>query len=317
MAAGMTWRLHNSYPTVRLESTELDRFAAAAERLTDGAVRVQVGHDSAYGVADASALDWLAEGAVEMAHLRSSQIQNATPELRGAYVMGAARDIQDHMRALPVLEQVYTRVLREHGIEPLVFLPSAIFTISVFAQGEPVRSLADLRTRKLRVFSTDLEPTFRRLGVNARFWPQPELYEALQRGEFDCTVYPACHTVWSVPLWRVTQHSSYLFPEALPPNVLAVSAKSWNRLADGARAALRRAARDIYPNYLRISLNPNDELYARRNLEAAGHHWHPDFSVADQDEFTASARATWAEYAERGGSRAVENRRAILAAMGV
>ena len=219
------------------------------------------------------------------------------------------------MLALPALERVYTDVLGAHGMTPIAYLPSAIFLISVFSQGEPVRSLDALRRRKLRVFSADLETTFKRLGVDARFIPQPELYDALASGRVDSTIYPACHTVWSVPLWRVTQHAAYLFAETLPPNVLAMATSRWAALSDPSRRVFERAARAIYPEYLRISLNASAEWSARYTLEAGGLIWHPDFSAADQDVFAASADTTWADLAAAAGDAGLAARRSVLAAM--
>ncbi|TDA93150.1 C4-dicarboxylate ABC transporter substrate-binding protein, partial [Halomonas marinisediminis] len=93
---------------------------------------------------------------------------------------------------------------------------------SIWGKGEPVRTLDDLRTKKLRVWSGDQVETFTKLGVAAQIVGQTELYVALQTGVVDCAVYPAlfAHTI---SLHEVTDYASYLYPVAGVPYVLGVS----------------------------------------------------------------------------------------------
>lgn len=309
---GPSLALHNFYRAGRPESRLLDSFAARAEALGAGAVTV--GHGNAANLDDTKALDWA--GRIDgLALIWSVFMKAQNAEMDAAYVMGSVRDIEEHQRALPLLERFQARLLEEAGIVPIAFWPSPILTISVFASGEKVSTLDELRQRKLRVFSKDLEPTFRRLGVNARFIPQGELYDALADGTFDATVYPACHTAWSVPLWRVTQHASYLFPEALPPYVLAAPKTLWDDLPDVRRRALSEAARQVWPDFLRLSVDMTDELAARRHLTEAGLTWHDPFSSDDRWAFTRSAQQTWADMAAAASERTLRLQQDIVAAM--
>lgn len=313
--------LHNFYPPGRPESGLLERFAARATELGAGAVGVV--HGGGLGHDDSAALEWAGRwdgnggqtGQGGLALIWSVFMRARSAELDAAYIMGSARDLEEHQRALPHLERFLADMLDEAGIVPVAFWPSPVLTISVFARERPVTRLDDLHGRRLRVFSRDLEPTFGRLGIDARFIPQSELHDALARGAFDATVYPACHTAWSVPLWRVTQHASYLFPEALPPYVLACPRPLWEALDDTARDALREAGRAVWPDFLRLSVDPTDEQAARRNLVAAGLTWHSDHSPEDRWRFTRSARETWAEMTAAASPRTQALQQTLLAAM--
>lgn len=304
--------LHNFYQPGRPESGLLEDFAARAKAL--GAGSIEVGHGNAAGRDDTKALDWA--GKIDGLSLIWSVFMRAeNAEMDASYIMGSVRDIEEHQRALPLLERFQARLLAEAEIVPLAFFPSPILTISVFAKDSPVTSLDALRERKLRVFSKDLEPTFQRLGVDARFIPQGALYDALADGTFDATVYPACHTAWSVPLWRVTQHASYLFPEALPPYVLACPKALWADLGQDRQRALSEAARQVWPVFLRLSVDTTDEMAARHNLTAAGLIWHPAFSSQDRWAFTQSAQQTWAKMAEAASKRTHQLQQDIVEAM--
>jgi TRAP-type C4-dicarboxylate transport system substrate-binding protein len=308
--------LHNFYPHHRAESFLLDQFASDTERLSDGTVQVKVAHANKLGLDDAAGLDWLSAGKVDLALLWAVHLQQREPSLRSAYIMGSARTLDEHMRALPLLERLNGEILAERGVVPIAYFPSPILYISVFANRTPITSLASFAGRRLRVFSQDLEPTFRRLGVDATFIPQNELYRALETDRFDCTIYPACHTAWSVPLWRVTQHAAYLFPEALQPYVLAAPRTLWESLSGEEREAIQEASRLRYQDFLRLSIDPTAELAARRNLEAAGVQWHPDFAAADQKSFVESASKTWSDMTAEVGERLSRHRREVLGAMG-
>lgn len=309
-------QLHNFYPKSRPESVILERFAAQVAALSAGAVTVSVRHGNDMKLDDAEGLDWLSAGKADLAVLWPVFMQQKNEEYRSSYIMGSARSLEDHVRVFPALEQINTTILAERDIVPIAYLPSPVLYISVFAAGTPVTSLSDLKGRKLRVFSRDLEPTFQRLGVDARFIPQGELYDALAAGIFDCTIYPACHTAWSVPLWRVTHHASYLFPEALHPYLLCAPRRLWEKLGGREQSALREAGRLVYPDFLRLAFDPTDERAARRNLTAAGLTWHDDFSPADQVRFAESAQQTWTDMSRAAGARAESNLRTMLAAMG-
>ena len=309
-----TLRLHNFYLPGRAESRLLARFSAQVGQLSDR-LQVEIVDGNGLGLDDTTGLSWLSQGEPDLAVLWPVFLQRNNAELEASYPMGSARHLMDHHRAAPDLEVIGRRVLEEHGIVLLAFLPSPVLWISIFSSGKPVTSLDDLRGRRLRVFSKDLEPTFRRLGVDANFIPQGVLYSALEAGRFDCTVYPACQTSWSVPLWRVTQHAAYLFPEALHPYALSCSPQAWARLDDGQRCALREAAEGLYPEFLRLSIDNAAELAARRNLEAAGLAWHPDFSAPDRAAFAESAAQTWADLSDKAGGRAPDNFQRLMAAM--
>jgi TRAP-type C4-dicarboxylate transport system substrate-binding protein len=308
--------LHNFYAPGRPESALFEAFAAAVARLTEGSLSVDVASSNRLGLDDADGLQWLANGKADLAVLWPVFLQQRHPELQASYVMGSPRHLADHQNALPALESIDRVVIAEHGIELIAALPSPVLHISIFSSGEPVTSLAALRGRRLRVFSRDLEPTFRRLGADADFIPQGELYAALEAGRFDCTVYPACHTAWSVPLWRVTQHAAYLFPEALHPYLLCAAPQAWASLDESGRAALRQAAESVYPDFLRLSIDDGAERAARRNLQAAGLAWHQDFSASDRSRFADSAALTWRDMSDAAGARATSNYRSVLTAMG-
>ncbi len=309
-------RLHSFYGRHRVEAALLDRFAAEAGRLSGGVLRIEVAHGNALGLDDAAGLEWLPEGRADIALLWGVFLQGRVPELRAAYPMGVARSLDEHVRALPALERLNREVTEAAGVVPLAMFPSPVLHISVFARHTPMRTLEELRGRRLRVFSLDLEPTFRRLGVDATFIPQGELYDALAADRFDATIYPACHTAWSVPLWRVTDHASYLFPEVLQPYVLGLPKALWSSLRPAERDALDEAARAVWPGFQRYAYDRSAEDAARVNLAAAGHQWHADFPPADRQEFQASAAETWREMAGVVGDRLVRHRAEALAAMG-
>lgn len=310
-----TLTIHNFYPRGRPESVQLEQFAAQVALASDRRLAVIVEHANRLGLDDADGFEWLAQGNADLAILWPVYLQRKIPELQASYIMGSARNLRDHMSALPVLESIDRQILSERGLVAIATLPSPVLYISIFSSGQPVTSLETLYGRRLRVFSQDLEPTFRRLGADANFIPQGELYAAFEAGRFDCTVYPACHTAWSVPLWRVTQHAAYLFPEALHPYLLCCAPQTWASLNQTDRVALEEAAQSVYPAFLRHSLDDTAELAARRNLQAAGMTWHSDFSASDQGSFAASAARTWQDLAEQAGGRAPANFRDLMAAM--
>ena len=90
------------------------------------------------------------------------------PALNAVYIQGSVGSSDEHIKAIPVLKDIYSAELKKWGIVPSGFMGLPILYASIFCKGEPVNSIEKLRTKKLRVWSKDMVDTFKRLGVSAQ-----------------------------------------------------------------------------------------------------------------------------------------------------
>ena len=305
------WKFNNGLPEGRNESKQLETFAADVAELTNGSLAINVFHGGSLNLKNEDVVRWLPQGAVEMGLVWANYLGRDAPALNAVLIQGSVGSSDELIAALPEIQEIYAEELAEWGIVPAGFMALPLLQASIFCRDDPVRTLEELRTKKLRVWSGDQVETFSKLGVSAQIVGQTELYVALQTGVVDCTVYPAlfAHTI---SLHEVTDYASYLYPVAGVPYVLGVSEGAWQSLSDAERGAVSEAAARVWARTNSYDAAEENELAARARLAEQGVEFLDDFSDEDRAAFLGAASETWAELAEAAGGRAPEYRQRIL-----
>ena len=314
-AAEFSWKFNNGLPETRNESKELDRFAADVKKATSGGLDIKVYHGGSLGLKNNDVLRWLPTGASEMGLVWANYLGRDAPALNAVYIQGSVGSSEEHIKAIPVLKEIYASELKKWGIVPTGFMGLPILYASIFCKGEPVNTIEKLKTKKLRVWSKDMVDTFKKLGVSAQIIGQTEMYVALKTGVVDCAVYPALYAK-TVSLQEVANSASYLYPVAGLPYVLGASERKWTKLPQSYKNAVKNAAEKLFQRSTDYSDDEANEMNARRNLESEGVDWLTDFSPSDQRTFLNAAAETWKEAANEAGGEAPNNRSKILQAIG-
>ena len=309
------WKFNNGLPEGRGESAQLETFAADVAELSGGSLTIDIFHGGSLNLKDNDVARWLPRGAVEMGLVWANYLGRDVPALNAVMIQGSVGSPDELIAALPEIQEIYTEVLGELDIVPTGFMALPLLKASIFCSGDPVRSLEDLRTRKLRVWSNDQVETFTKLGVSAQIVGQNDLYVALQTGVVDCAVYPAlfAHTI---SLQEVTDYASYLYPVAGVPYVLGASKAAWEGLSDAERDAVSTAAARVWERTNEYSKAEENEQAARAKLAEQGIEFLEPFSDEDRAAFLEAASATWLEMAEEAGGKAPEYRQRILDVLG-
>ncbi|MEL6962556.1 MAG: TRAP transporter substrate-binding protein DctP, partial [Pseudomonadota bacterium] len=256
------WRFNNGLPETRNEAKQLDMFADEVAELSDGSLTIKVFHGGSLNLKDNDVVRWLPGGAVEMGLVWANYLGRDAPALSAVLVQGSVGSSDELLKVLPEIQEIYKQELAEWGIAPTGFMALPLLKASIFCRDEPVRTLEDLRTRKLRVWSKDQVETFSKLDVAAQIVGQTELYVALQTGVVDCAVYPAlfAHTI---SLQEVAKYASYLYPIASVPYVLGADQEAWDGLSDAEREAVTTAADNVWARTNEYSKAEENEQAAR------------------------------------------------------
>ena len=309
------WKFNNGLPEGRGESKQLEQFAADVAELSGGSLSVDVFHGGSLNLKDNDVARWLPRGAVEMGLVWANYLGRDVPALNAVMVQGSVGSSEELIMALPEIQEIYTEVLSEMDIVPTGFMALPLLKASIFCREQPVRTLDDLRTRKLRVWSNDQVETFTKLNVSAQIVGQNDLYVALQTGVVDCAVYPAlfAHTI---SLQEVTKYATYLYPVAGVPYVLGASQGAWDALSEAEREAVGTAAARVWERTNEYSKAEENEQAARAKLAEQGIEFLEAFSDEDRSAFLAAASSTWQEMAEEAGGKAPEYRQRILDVLG-
>ena len=168
------------------------------------------------------------------------------------------------------------------GVSSVGYVAIPMLSVSVFCRDEPVNSIEALKSKKLRVWARDQVETFTRLGVAAQIIPQEEMYVAMKTGVVDCALYPALYA-HTVSLQEVAKHASFLYPMASGPYVLGVATDRWDATDESVKAAIGKAAEDLWNRTNQYEDDFERELAAREKLVEQGVTWGEDFPQADRD----------------------------------
>jgi TRAP-type C4-dicarboxylate transport system substrate-binding protein len=314
-AQTVEWKFNNNYAPTRPESAHIRAFVQDLETRSGGRFKVTVLEGGAMNLRDADALRWMQTGTPEIAFNWPPFLGRDAPELANLYVYGSVSTAAEHLKALPVVEQILSEGYGKSKIGIVGFMGLPIIDATLFCR-QPVRSLDELKRVKLRVGTREQVETFKALGVAAQIVPQNELYSALQTGVIDCALY-AARFAQSVSLHEVAKHATYTgFPFPPVPYVIMVNQAKHAALSAEHKAALAASVAKLKESSSDFSKDAAAEKEAREKLKAAGVTWHPDLSAADQEAIRKAALATWKSIANEAGPAAVANRERILKALG-
>lgn len=314
-AAAAEWKFNNGLPETRNEAKQLNTFAEDVTDLSDGSLNIKVFHGGSLNLKDNDVVRWLPGGAVQMGLVWANYLGRDAPALSAVLVQGSVGSSDELLKVLPTIQEIYKQELDDWGIETAGFMALPLLKASIFCRDEPVRTLDDLKKKKLRVWSKDQVETFTKLGVPAQIVGQNDLYVALQTGVVDCAVYPAlfAHTI---SLQEVAKYASYLYPIASVPYVLGADKEAWDSLTDAEKEAVTTAAARVWERTNEYTKAEENELAARAKLAEQGVEFLDAFSEEDRAAFLDAASATWKEMAEEAGGNAPEYRERILAVLG-
>ncbi|MGI6034263.1 MAG: DctP family TRAP transporter solute-binding subunit [Limnochordia bacterium] len=142
----------------------------------------------------------------------------------------------------PLGRELMTTIEKELNVKPLFIAPHGSFR-RITNNVRPVKSAADLHGLKLRDPNV---PSYSAVSKAVGAVPVPmdfsELYIALDRGVVDGQHNPLSHVVGS-KFYEVQKYLT-LAPYGIPPHVVTISMRAWNRLSEDQQEKVLEAAND-------------------------------------------------------------------------
>lgn len=157
----------------------------------------------------------------------------------------------------------------------------------------PVRTIEDLKGKKIRSWGEDVPRLFKAVGAVPVNLLPAELYESLQRGTIDCTPY-SLSTATSLKLHEVAKYVTFLSIGAPGGWPQFYNLKTWESWPAETRNLFNQVAADARRHELRELVKSDEE--ARKVMKAAGVEFIP---FPDQRKFEAMAPNFIDEWAAR------------------
>lgn len=313
-AQPIEWHMNVNLQESRPEAKQTAAFAAMVNERSHGRLTIKVFYAGALGIASADELRSLRTGSLDANLTYAGYFGRDAPEVASAVVQGVILDPKENLAIVPVLEDIYTTYYHDKwNAETVGWVLGSVFDIAVFCK-EPVNTMAQLRTKKLRVWAKDQVEAFQKLGVAAQIVDQNNLYLALQTGVVDCALYVGS-IAKTISLQEVTKYSAYLHTYTLVPDAIVVSGKAWSALPDDLKKIVREAGEETAQTTLKLALDRTAEDAAMKDLSAQGLHILEPFPIADRKALFEASSAIWKDQVDKIGRDAPKFRERVVQAL--
>jgi TRAP-type C4-dicarboxylate transport system substrate-binding protein len=153
---------------------------------SEGKIKLQMQSITQLGVKGPQAVKMVRHGLANMLDEAMGFYSGEIPENDGIDLAGLAPDLKSLHKAVeayqPVLEKLYAQRL---GVQLLGLWPLAG---QVFWCATPIKSLADFKGKRVRVFTTSMADFVKTIGAIPTTMAFSEVIPALQRGVIDCAI---------------------------------------------------------------------------------------------------------------------------------
>lgn len=232
------------FPTNRAVMFMSDELSKA----TGGKDTIKIFGDSALG-SEKDTVEQVKIGALDMVRVSSASFHGIVPESVIPSLPFLFRDIEHFRKTMygPQGDKILA------AFDKAGFIGLALYESgarSVYAK-KPIRNLADMKGLKIRVQPSDLMVGLvSALGASPTPMPFAEVYTGLKTGLLDAAEnnypsYDEAKHYESAPVFSETMH-------VMTPEVLVFSKKVWDTLGKDEQAAIRKAARDSVPYYVKL-----------------------------------------------------------------
>ena len=275
-------------------------FADEIKKATNGEVEIKIFHSQALAKAGEN-LSLMRSGAIDMADMSPAYFPAELPffTVANSVPMGmdnlcqASAIVEAFMDKIPA----FMEEAKGQNIRPLFF---HLLSNYMLVTREPVKQLSDLKGKKIRTWGKDMPRLMKAAGAIGVTKFVPELYETLQRGVVDGTLFNTDSAV-AYKLYEVAKHITEVVIWQGPAWGTFINEGVWQKLSPGNKkifleAAERARAKEI------IATEAAD-IAARKILKAQGVQFHklPEADVAKWISSAPDFRADWVKAMEKKG----------------
>lgn len=295
----------------------LQALADDVKTRSGGRLELEIVPIDTIGFKPADSLRVLKQGVLDGMSLIPYYLSRDMPALANFAPHGVLVEAEDNLKIMGIQRDIADELYRKAGVVPAVpwFIGSNDLRDIVIVSKEPIRSLADLKGKKLRHFTADGVKAFNELGIATQNIPSSELYLALKTGVVDAAVYGNSY-IKSQSIYETTCCVTYLAPfSAAFPATLAFTPQAWARLDPAMQAALRAAGEEDMARAVAAWREGKGEKEAQAFLESKGMKFMPPLPLDDRRKVQAVLLKIWREQSEKLGPEALKNFERISAAL--
>jgi TRAP-type transport system periplasmic protein len=176
------------------------------------------------------------KGAFDIVALLGGYVSGDAPFFIGSDIPGLAATLEDAKKQNDAYREVLDKYMQQHlNVKLLTLWP---YPLQILYCRDPVKSLDDLKGKRIRVHGTALSDLVKGIGGVAVAIPFAEVYTSLQRGVADCA---ATSTVaGNAQKWYEVSNQLVTLPLGWAISAHVANKGFWDKLEPGARAFLTK-----------------------------------------------------------------------------
>ncbi len=221
----VVWNLpHVAAPTY-YHTKNLQAFAGKVKELSSGRMEIRV-HPASSLYPGPELIPAVVDGRAEIAPVLAAYLTDLMLEMGVLELPFMTGSLEQHRQAAEKLRPFYAERMARVGLKMLTV--HAWPSQQLFSNA-PVRTLADWKGKKLRVYGAESADMVRVLGGAPVSIPFGEVYTALQRGVVDGAVTSATNAE-PMKFFEVAKYLNYWYFSGASLEWLAVNQKAWDAL---------------------------------------------------------------------------------------
>ena len=231
------WDMHLNYPAGNFHSQGAQRFADAVKKATDGELNIVLHAGAALGFKGPELLRSVAEGQLAIAEIPTGMVEGDAPILALTAQPFISTTAAEQRLLYEKAKPTYAKVLKKFN---QLTLYTSVWPFSGIYTQREIKSEADLKGLKMRVYDGTGLSFGKATGIAARKMPFSEVYPAMKAGLLD-SMYTSSVSGVDAKAWEILKFYTPINIVG-PVNMINVNLDAWNKLPENIRKTVTEIA---------------------------------------------------------------------------
>lgn len=234
------WDMHLNYPAGNFHSQGAQRFADRVAEATNGELAIVLHPGAALGFKGPELLRAVAEGQLSVAEVPTGMVEGDAPVLALTAQPFISTNAFEQRLLYQMAKPVYAEKLKKFNQFTLY---SSVWPFSGIYTQREIKSAADLKGLKMRVYDGTGLSFGEATGIAARKMPFSEVYPAMKAGLLD-SMYTSSVSGVDAKAWEVLK---FFTPINIvgPVNMVNVNIEAWNKLPKNVQTIVLEIAAEM------------------------------------------------------------------------
>jgi TRAP-type C4-dicarboxylate transport system substrate-binding protein len=294
-ARAVVWNLPHVAAPSYYHTQNLNAFAAKVKEKSQGRMEIRV-HPASSLYPGPELIPAILDGRAEIGPVLSAYLTDVMLELGVLELPFMTSTLEEHRKAAEQLRGFAAEVMARRGLR---LLTVHAWPSQQLFSNQPLRTLADWRGRKLRVYGAESADLVRTLGGAPVNIPFGEVYVALQRGVVDGAMTSATNAE-PMKFFEVSRYLNYWSLLGAGCDWIVVNQKAWEALPRDLQQVVQDALKESRLEDRNWEEARAWEARARQRVQELGMTV-VDPAAAEIDKARQLSRAVWEGWLRRAG----------------